>query len=365
MIKIIIDTIVFPFRSLKHCIKSIFIVALVVYVIASLFVIMDYLRSEYGYYGKFICSLGIEDRLRSSVVRVVGSYSEGSGFFIAPNQVMTNFHVIAGEPSPKIIFPDGHFITPEKITGDKNADLAILYTTEQYQELVLPHTPTITFSEREPLLAVGYPLGTELSGKATIMKGVFSDFRKSKKAYVDYVQADISLVPGMSGGPLTDMCGNVFGINTMSLSGLSMFTSYHQALSMLPHFTDQEITKVSVDPDQSPEDAVYAFYTYLKTRRMKEGFSLLSSQYLLKTNYEEWTNRFKDVLDVIIIKVERDTTTDDTAFIKFSTKNWVDGETELHYYEGTWQTIHEDNVYKMLKSKIIEVDNPDYQWFYE
>jgi len=43
----------------------------------------------------------------------------------------------------------------------------------------------------------------------------------------------------------------------------------------------------------------------------------------------------------------------------------VDGEAEIHYFEGTWQTIKEDGVYKMLKSKILEVENPGWDWFYE
>lgn len=55
----------------------------------------------------------------------------------------------------------------------------------------------------------------------------------------------------------------------------------------------------------------------------------------------------------------------DIAFMKFSTKNWVNGEAEIHFYEGIWQTVKEDNVYKMLKSKILEVENPGWDWFYE
>lgn len=65
------------------------------------------------------------------------------------------------------------------------------------------------------------------------------------------------------------------------------------------------------------------------------------------------------------IKEEWYQKTKDTAFVKFSTKNWVDGEAEMHYYEGTWQTIKEDGVYKMLKSKIKEVENPAWDWYYE
>src|SRR3990172_6556456 len=169
----------------------------------------------------------------------------------------------------------------------------------------------------------------------------------------------------MSGGPLTDQCGEVVGVNTISLAGLSLFITADQVKLLVPSFSDQGITKIQVDPSISPEEAVKAFYTYLKARRMKEGFDLLSQEYLQKTNLEEWTNRFKDVLDVDVIKSEKYEDTKDTAFVKFSTKNWVDGEAEVHFYEGTWITVKEDGVFKMVKSKIEEVDNPGWNWFYE
>ncbi|MEX0616611.1 MAG: serine protease [Candidatus Woykebacteria bacterium] len=364
LIKIFIDSIIYPFRSLKNFLKAIFIVGVVVYMVASLFVIADYLRNQYGWYGKFLCSIGARDTVHKSVVRVVGGYSEGTGFFIAPDQILTNFHVIADEPSPKIIFPDGNFITPVKIIGDKDVDLAVLYTDKRYPDFVLPLPDRVVLHEDEPLIAAGYPLGTDLAGNATLVKGRFVDFRKSKQMPVAYIQTDISLVKGMSGGPLVDQCGQVIGINTLSLAGLSLFISGDWARTDVPHFTDQNITKIQVDPSISPEKAVEAFYTYLKARRMEEGFGLLSQEYLQKTNIEEWTNRFTDILDVDVILVELHEDSKDTVLVKFSTKNWNDGEANYHYYEGTWQTIKEDGVYKMLKSKILEVDNPDWDWFY-
>ena len=191
------------------------------------------------------------------------------------------------------------------------------------------------------------------------------DFRNSKNSPVSYIQTNLSLVPGMSGGPLVDQCGSIVGVNTLGLSGLSLFITASDVKRLVPTFTDQEITKINVDPSKSPEDAVYAFYTYLKTRRMQDGFNLLSKKYLEKTNFTEWTNRFTNILDVEIIKSERFESSPDTAFVKFGTKNWVDGEADWHYYEGTWKTIKEDGVYKMLQSKIIEVENPDWIWFYE
>ena len=365
LISLIFESIVYPFKSLKHFLKSIFIAGAVLYMFVSLFVITDYLTKQYGWWGKFFCAVGIRDKLQNSVVRVVGGYSEGSGFFISDDQILTNFHVIADEPSPKIIFPNGKFVTPVKILGNKEADLALLFIENKQKDLVFPLPDRVSLYADEPIIATGYPLGTDLSGKATMLKGNFIDYRQSKKTPVSYIQTNISLVKGMSGGPLTDQCGEAVGINTISLAGLSLFITADQVKVLVPSFTDQAITKIQVDPSISPEEAVKAFYTYLKARRMEDGFKLLSQEYLKKTNFEEWTNRFTDILDVDVIISKKYEDTEDTAFVKFSTKNWVDSEAEIHYYEGTWVTLKEDGVYKMSTSKILEVDNPPWDWFYE
>jgi hypothetical protein len=169
----------------------------------------------------------------------------------------------------------------------------------------------------------------------------------------------------MSGGPLTDQCGKVVGINTQSLAGLSLFISGYQASHVLSGFSDQKIQKIKVDPSISPEESVKAFYTYLKARRMQDGFNLLSTEYLKKTNINEWTNRFRDILDVNILETKKYENSNDTVFVKFSTKIWDGQDVEYHYYEGTWQTVLEDGVYKMLKSNIKEVTEPSYDWFYQ
>ena len=97
------DFVSFPFRSLKNLLKSFIYVVIIGYLLASVFVITDYISIHYGWYDKFLCKMGVKEKMQNSVVRIVGGGSEGTGFFISPNQVMTNFHVIADEPAPKII----------------------------------------------------------------------------------------------------------------------------------------------------------------------------------------------------------------------------------------------------------------------
>lgn len=364
-IDLVVDTVLFPFRSLKNFLKSIFIFGFFLYILATLIVISDYLHTQYGYLDKFLCSINLESNVKDKVVRVVGGYSEGSGFFIAPNQILTNFHVIADEPSPKIIFPNGKFVTPTKIIGDKIADLAILYTESDYHRLVMPLQKEVMLVDNEPIIAAGYPLGTSLTGDATLLRGRYIDYRVSSQMPTGYIQSDINLVEGMSGGPLLDQCGQVIGVNTLGLSGLSLFIHSGSVKQLIRNFTDQDIQKINVDPSLSPEAAVEAFYTYLKARNMEAGFDLLSSQYLEKTDYREWTRRFRDVLDVDIIAIRPDEIQEDTVQIKFGTKNWKAQEVHYFYYEGTWQTVFEDGKYKMLRSNIKEIFQPEWSWYYQ
>lgn len=353
-----------PLDDWRKLRDSLVVLLIAIYVSVSCFVIYDYLNKQYGWWDKFFCSIGARAKVQSKVVRIIGSYSEGTGFFINDHRILTNFHVINGEPTPKVVLPDGSFVTPTNIIGDQEADLALLTVDNGYPDLVMPLPDKIDLREEESLLATGFALGTDVLGPATFIKGNFTALRQSSKEKIGFVQTDISLVAGMSGGPLTDQCGQVVGVNTNGVSGTSFFIRGDQIKDFIVSFTDKDVAKIEVDPSKSPVAGVEAFYAYLKARRMEDGYKLLSKKYLKQAGFEEWSNRFKDVIDVSIIETRMLKRSKDTVSIKFTTNNWVDDEPEQHYYEGTWKTIKEDGVYKMLQSNIAEVKDPSLDWVF-
>src|SRR3990167_9585922 len=71
------------------------------------------IENKLGGPGKIACTeKETVEKVRRSVVRVVGGESEGSGFVIQKNGlILTNFHVIESEPNPKVILPNNTFET--------------------------------------------------------------------------------------------------------------------------------------------------------------------------------------------------------------------------------------------------------------
>src|SRR3990167_8580491 len=148
------------------------------------------------------------EKIRRSVVRVVGGESEGSGFAVKKDGfILTNFHVIEFEPSPKVILPDNTIETAQVIMADKDADLAVIKIKKDLPVIQLASIGGV--SPAENLLAIGYPLGGELSGESSVIKGSFSRRTKDKKNGIEYLQTDITMIPGISGGPMVNICGKI------------------------------------------------------------------------------------------------------------------------------------------------------------
>lgn len=363
LIKSFFRAIIWPFRKWSNFFKTILWFIFIIYIFFSLLVIADYLTTNYGHYSKFLCNVGLKEELENKVVRIIGDYGEGSGFFKAPKQVVTAFHVIEGESSPKIIMPDGKILVPQKIEGNKEGDIAILHTSESYPDKVLEFLYPTKLYRDETLLATGYPMGSELKGRPTILEGKLLNFKNIAGKPASYLLTNINLAKGMSGGPLVERCGKVVGISNFGVGGISFFLTTNSIEALSATFSDQDVAKIKIDT-QTPQGVVEAFYTYIKLRDLEKAFNLISTQRKASiSSFEDWQEGYKNTIQTFLISAKADEKDKNKILIKLESQDWIGDEIVQRYFEGYWIVVEEEDGLKLNESKIKEV-NPTWEWFY-
>lgn len=308
------------------------------------------------------------EKVRKSVVRVVGGVSEGSGFAVKENVVLTNFHVIEFEPSPKVIMPDNKVTTAVILMGDKNADLALLEINGKLP--VVKWGDTKKLNPADELLAIGFPFGGDLIGESTVNKGSLSGRRHQKETNLDYIQTDATLNPGVSGGPMINICGEVVGVNTAGTGGLGLaITSESIKQKWLDIAVSKDSLKdvktITFEPDKGPLEAVSAFYNYIKIRKMNEAYRLLSDNFLNGHQFDYWKVGYEPNLDTSAFLIELDPEKENFVNVKLTTKDLIEDEIILKYFEGHWEVKNIDGKWLLWDPEIREVKEPGYRWFYE
>lgn len=308
------------------------------------------------------------EKVRRSVVRVVGGESEGSGFAIRKGGlILTNFHVIDSEPNPKVILPDNTFETARVIMADKESDLAVIQINKELPALRLVGHDGV--SPAEDLFAVGFPLGGDLPGESSVTRGSFSRRAKDKKNNVEYLQTDMTMIGGVSGGPMVNICGDVVGINAagLLLGGMGIAISsdtikakwQQMATSKEPL---KDVKKIAFQPDKNALEAVRAFYNYLKARRLDKAFELLSDNFVRGYSFEQWAQGYQPNLDTSVIASRRDKKIANRINIKLSTKDLIDDEIVYKYFEGYWDVRQVNGKWLLWQPRIREVKEPDENW---
>jgi serine protease Do len=140
----------------------------------------------------------------------------GSGFIIRPDGlVMTNAHVVDGASEVTVKLTDKREFKAKVIGIDKPTDTAVL-------KIDAKNLPTVNLGDPaqtgvgEWVLAIGSPFGFENSVTAGIVSA------KSRtlpdEGFVPFIQTDVAVNPGNSGGPLFNLRGEVIGINSQIYS---------------------------------------------------------------------------------------------------------------------------------------------------
>lgn len=148
-----------------------------------------------------------------------GFTGAGSGTIVDKRgYVLTNYHVIDGVQTIKVTVTNVGVFDGTVIAGDQNRDLALIKVSSSRTDF-----PTVTLGQTsdivvgEDVLAVGFPLGTDLAGPATFTRGIVSATRKLSDGY-NYVQTDAVINPGNSGGSLVTLDGIMIGVPTISVA---------------------------------------------------------------------------------------------------------------------------------------------------
>lgn len=140
----------------------------------------------------------------------------GSGFIVSEDgYILTNAHVVADADSVTVRLTDRREFTAEVIGADRGTDVAVI-------KIDANDLPTVQIGDASALspgqwvLAIGSPFGLENSATAGIVSATARALGGG--SYVPFIQTDVAVNPGNSGGPLFNLDGEVVGINSMIFS---------------------------------------------------------------------------------------------------------------------------------------------------
>ncbi len=168
-----------------------------------------------------------------------GARSQGSGFIISSDgYILTNAHVVASTEDIIVGLRDRRELPAKLIGADECTDVALL-------KIDAEDLPSVRIGDSEQLevgewvLAIGAPFGFE----NTATQGIVSALSRNlpNGTYVPFIQTDVAVNPGNSGGPLFDSNGSVVGINSQiySRSGGYMGVSFAIPINVAMAVADQ------------------------------------------------------------------------------------------------------------------------------
>ena len=147
--------------------------------------------------------------------RDVPVFGAGSGFIISPDGViLTNAHVVRDASEVTVKLQDRREFRAKVLGSDPKTDVAVL-KIEAKNLPVVPIGKSTDLKVGEWVLAIGSPFGLESSVTAGV---VSAKGRSIDEGNVPFIQTDVAVNPGNSGGPLFNTRGEVIGINSQIYS---------------------------------------------------------------------------------------------------------------------------------------------------
>lgn len=149
-----------------------------------------------------------------------GGIATGTGFFVTPSIVITNYHVIEGAKKIEVTFQNEYTLVATVISKDANNDVAIL-SVPGLENKVIPLRlgKTSVVREGERVYTIGFPLAGDLGTRHKISEGLVNGLTGIKDDPTVF-QVSIPIQPGNSGGPLILNDGRVVGITSSGLNSV-------------------------------------------------------------------------------------------------------------------------------------------------
>jgi serine protease Do len=178
-----------------------------------------------------------EDQARTSL---------GSGFIISSDgYVITNNHVVDGADTVTVRLQDRRTLTAKVVGTDSTYDIALLKVTAG------GNLPAVTIGDSQTLkpgqwvLAIGSPFGFDYTVTQGIVSAVGRNLGSQDQPATSFIQTDVPINRGNSGGPLFNLQGQVVGVNSQiySSSGGYQGVAFSIPIDLAMNVVDQLRTK--------------------------------------------------------------------------------------------------------------------------
>lgn len=187
----------------------------------------------------------------------------GSGFIIsADGYILTNNHVVEGASEIFVTMTDGKEHTAEVVGTDPRTDIALI-KIDAKDLTPLPIGDSHQLKKGQWVLAIGSPFGLD----STVTAGIVSAINRDTGDYLPFIQTDVAVNPGNSGGPLLNLAGQVVGVNSQIVSrsggfmGISLAIPIDEAMRVVQQLKEHgKVTRgrIGVQIGEVSEDVAKA-----------------------------------------------------------------------------------------------------------
>lgn len=179
----------------------------------------------------------------------------GSGFIITDDgYILTNNHVVANANGIFVTLTSGKEYKAEIIGTDSRTDIALIKIDAKGLK-PLEIGDSTTLKKGQWVLAIGSPFGLD----STVTSGIVSAINRDTGDYLPFIQTDVPVNPGNSGGPLINLDGEVVGVNSQIVSqsggymGISLAIPIDEAMNVVDQLKESgKVTRGRIGVQISP-----------------------------------------------------------------------------------------------------------------